>query len=64
MPFFAKNRHIPDAFDECKHRFFFTEREKFPEIHSPSWNMLPLGTAHLIMMINFDRFVVAMCKEV
>ena len=39
MPFFAKNRHIPDAFDERKHRFFFTERGIFPDFHSPSWNI-------------------------
>ena len=39
MPFFAKNRHIPDAFDGNKHRFFFTERGLFSEIHSPSWNI-------------------------
>ena len=39
MPFFAKNRHITDAFDECKHRFFFTERGIFPDFHSPSWNI-------------------------
>ncbi len=46
MPFFAKNRHIADVFDECKLRFFFTERGVFFEIYSPSWNNGGRATAY------------------